>query len=522
MLKWYLFLLFFAFGVREGMGQVVINEVMANVRGSESGAGSPGDRNEFVELYNFSTDTIDVDGWFLDDGDARDILQAWTDTTINDPDVILNTTRIPPNFYAVILDPEYPDSGDGNYLQPYDFPPSSIILTIGNTTLGNGLSTTDPISLFDRDTLLTDTYGTPSDTTDSIPNNPGDGLSMERIDPSLPDQETNWRPSTDPTGSTPGGVNSSSTIDIDEVVINEVMANVKGSESGVGAPGDRNEFVELLNISPDTVDVDRWSLDDGDVIDVLQEWTDPFIQDPDVVINTTKIPPGFYAVILDPEYTEIGDTMEVQPYDFHPNTIILTVGNTTLGDGLNPKDPLSLLNRINLLIDTYGTPSDTTDTIPFDPGDGISMERIDPALPDHDSNWRPCNDSTGYTPGRENSEEREEVKPDTFQVVRINISPDPFSPDGDGENDQTTFSFELPFQSAKVRLRIYDRTGRVRKTVVDQETMGNQGSIVWQGKDEGGKILPIGVYILFLEATDDATGRLVTSKKALTLVKRLK
>jgi hypothetical protein len=522
MLKWYLLLLFFAFGVREGMSQVLINEVMANVKGSESGAGAPGDRNEFVEVYNISPDTIDIDGWFLDDGDARDVLRVWTDSTINDPDVIMNTTRIPPNVYAVILDPEYPDTGDGNYWQPYDFPPSTIILTVGNTTLGNGLSTTDPVSLFDSDTLLTDTYGTPFDTTDSIPFNPGDGISMERIDPSLPDQESNWRPSTDPTGSTPGSENSGTIIETEEVVINEVMANVKGSESGAGAPGDRNEFIELFNVSPDTVNVDRWSFDDGDVIDVLQEWTDPFIQDPDVIINTTKIPPGNYAVILDPDYTEIGDTVEIQLYDFPSNTIILTVGNTTLGDGLNPRDPISLFNRVNFLVDTYGTPDDTTDTIPFDPGDGISMERIDPSYPDQNSNWRPCNDTIGCTPGGENSEEKEEVKVDTFQVVRINILPDPFSPDGDGVNDQTTISFELPFQSAKVRLRIYDRVGRVRNTVVDQETMGNQGSIIWNGRDEGGKILPMGVYILFLEATDDATGRLVTSKKALTLVKRLK
>ena len=80
MLRWYLLLFFFAFGVREGMSQVVINEVMANVKGKESGGGSPGDRNEFVELFSLSLDTVDVGGWFLDDGDARDVLRAWSDT----------------------------------------------------------------------------------------------------------------------------------------------------------------------------------------------------------------------------------------------------------------------------------------------------------------------------------------------------------------------------------------------------------------------------------------------------------
>jgi hypothetical protein len=204
----YLLSLTLLFGTGESNGQVIINEVISNVKGGEGGAGAPGDRNEFVELLNISPDTIDVGGWFLDDGDARDVVRAWTDSTVNDPDVIMNTTMIPSGAYAVILDPEYPDTGDGNYLQPYDFPPNTIVLTVGNTTLGNGLQNTDPLFLYDQDTLLISTYGTPSDTTDTIPMNPGDGISAERINSALPDHESNWLPSIDSTGSTPGKENS--------------------------------------------------------------------------------------------------------------------------------------------------------------------------------------------------------------------------------------------------------------------------------------------------------------------------
>ncbi|MCH7761156.1 lamin tail domain-containing protein, partial [candidate division TA06 bacterium] len=338
----------------------------------------------------------------------------------------------------------------------------------------------------------------------------------------LPDSESNWHPSYDSTGSTPGRENSEEIKEIEEVVINEVMANVKGTDSGIGTPGDRNEFVELFNLSSDLVDVEGWLLDDGDSWDVLRAWSDTIdsvIEDPDVEINTTRIPPGAYAVILDPEYPDSGDGSYVQPYDFPPNTIILTVGNTSLGDGLSTTDPLFLYSRDTLLIDTYGTPFDTTDTIPFDPGNGISMERIDPALPDEESNWRPSVDSTGSTPGRQNSKE---TVVNLSPVVQLFASPDPFSPDGDGMNDETVISFELPFQMAKVRLLVYDRTGRVRKALIDQELRGSQESVNWDGRDNGGKILPIGVYILLLEATDDATGSLVTAKRALTLAKRLK
>ncbi|MBS4015303.1 MAG: lamin tail domain-containing protein, partial [Candidatus Latescibacteria bacterium] len=46
--------------------RIVINEVMANPRGV-TGAGYPEDRNEFVELFNVSQETVDVCGWRITD-----------------------------------------------------------------------------------------------------------------------------------------------------------------------------------------------------------------------------------------------------------------------------------------------------------------------------------------------------------------------------------------------------------------------------------------------------------------------
>jgi hypothetical protein len=189
------------------VAHVVVSEVMADAKGKESGQGSPGDRNEYVELYNPDSAAVDVNGWVLWDGDAYDLIEAWTDTNLVDPHVIINTTMMGAGRYAVILDPEYTSWGDSAYYQPYEFPPGTVILTVGNSTLGDGLSSSDPISLGTPDTTWVDTYGTPQDTTDSIPFGAGDGTSMERIDLSLPDREDNWAPCKDSMG-TPGGENS--------------------------------------------------------------------------------------------------------------------------------------------------------------------------------------------------------------------------------------------------------------------------------------------------------------------------
>ena len=186
------------------------------------------------------------------------------------------------------------------------------------------------------------------------------------------------------------------------VVINEVMSNVEGPDSG--REGDQNEYLEILNISPSPVDLAGWSFTDGDATDFLELWDSTVhgeLKDPDVIVGETRLQAGSYAVILDPEYAdkEAGAT---QPYDFAPGSLVLTVGNTTLGDGLSTRDPLQLMDPEEQVIDTYGTPWEEDDEIPFDPGDGFSVERIDPGVQDSVGNWS-CSRMLGGTPGAPNS-----------------------------------------------------------------------------------------------------------------------
>ena len=188
------------------------------------------------------------------------------------------------------------------------------------------------------------------------------------------------------------------------VMITEVMSNVLGSEASCG---DRNEYVELYNNSPDTVDLADFFLYDFDVLaDLICSWDNDsiLINYPAVRIHSTLVYPFSYAVILDREYTKDDTTGgNMQPYDFPDSTLILTTDDTTIGDGLANNDPLLLYSTIHACTSSFGTPYDTLDGFPSDPGDGISWELIDLSVPDSISNWHPCMDSSGGTPGRENS-----------------------------------------------------------------------------------------------------------------------
>ncbi len=197
------------------LGRVVITEVMVNPEGGD-GAHMPEDRNEFIEVYNAGDEAIDLYNYRLTDYDATDVIVAWRDSIIliKNPGVIINHTWLRPGGYAVILDPEYTDSlAQGGEIQPYEFGDGVLILTVGNTTLGNGLQNNDPITIYSIYGDST-TFGTPG-VEDGFPFSAGDGFSWERVDILGGDVIENWAVAIDSAGSTPGRVNSvSSFVDV--------------------------------------------------------------------------------------------------------------------------------------------------------------------------------------------------------------------------------------------------------------------------------------------------------------------
>ena len=75
--------------------------------------------------------------------------------------------------------------------------------------------------------------------------------------------------------------------------------------------------------------------------------------------------------------------------------------------------------------------------------------------------------------------------------------PNPFNP-------RTIIRYELP-EARTVFLRVYDLTGRLVRTLVDDELVpAGRHEAVWNGKDANGRDCPSGVYFSRLEAGDQA------------------
>ncbi|MFC1546884.1 lamin tail domain-containing protein, partial [bacterium] len=216
--------------------------------------------NEFIELFNCGSSSVDLSGWMFSDGDGIDFIVAW-DPLVNgfigdgdaggDADVVYNNVLLSSGCYAVILDKDYAD-GD----EPYNFPAQTIILTVTNSTLGgSGLARNDPITLYNNNGNMVSSYGTPvitsSDTynnadddfADLIPLSTNKGFSAEMINAEKGDIESNWMESVKDNGCSPGARNSVSDADIPDPVNRGAFV---GLITEVMPDNSDNDWIELF------------------------------------------------------------------------------------------------------------------------------------------------------------------------------------------------------------------------------------------------------------------------------------
>jgi hypothetical protein len=148
----------------------------------------------------------------------------------------------------------------------------------------------------------------------------------------------------------------------------------------------------------------------------------------------------------------------------------------------------------------------------------ISLERINPDLNGNDaSNWSSSADLSGGTPTRQNSI----FTDNTNLQSNISVSPNPFSPDNDGFEDFTIINYNLSLSTSQVRIKIFDSKGRLVRTLWNNQASGPAGSALFDGKDDSGEALRIGIYIIFLEAINEGSGVVETMKTVVVVARKL-
>jgi hypothetical protein len=321
---------------------VIISEVMANALDEDTG--------EFIELYNAGSADVDLANLVITDGDASDVLQSYDG----------GSTVLAPGGFAVVLDAEY--AGE------YSIDSAAILLTTGDTTIGNSLSVSDTVELLEADGVhRLDAFLSPS--------NPGNGVSLERIYLDMLSDSTAWTASTCASGSSPGSAacdedgGTGSSGYAGALLITEVMANPSTESTG--------EFVELYNAGKVAIDLAGLVIYDGDAADPIEAFGS----------GGTTLDPGAWAVILDADYA--GE------YTIPSAALLLTTDDSAIASGLSVSDPVMLYEADGAtLIDSF--------SFPMDPGDGVSIDRVDLAVGDVESNWAASDCASGSTHGQAN------------------------------------------------------------------------------------------------------------------------
>ncbi len=532
------------------ISRIIINEVMSNPKGLESGSGTPGDRNEFIELYNTGPDTIDISFFKIADNNAKDTIIKWDN--FPEKNLISGTTKIPPYFYAIILDPEYTDTGDGTYFMPYRFTDSTVILRVGNTTIGDGLSGNDYIYLI---------YSPTNETIDIfVPViSPPDGISIERGTPEFGFTGDNEFLCNDTTGNTAGRRNSNyllSGIYIKniEILNDTIFLSLKNVST--------TNFYDSIIIFDDTNR--NGLLDNGEIIKIH------YVNIPQGDELNMQIPfnvnEGFHhifaktSVSLKSRYYRKGDfpsdvvINEIMPNpevgcewieifnrtDFDIDVSGWMIDGKKFGDFvMKGKSYLVIANNSSEFYAVYGNIpcplgvsslsfSNTSDSIAFFSNDsfpmdiykyektlkGYSIERINPDFPTEVQNFG-YSVIKGGTPGYKNSIFLSGIEGEK----EIIIHPKVFTPDGDGIDEQTLITFPLEYLRNHIDIFIFDLRGKIiRKTSFDAG--GEFSYFYWDGRDDNGKILQSGIYIILIRIKDMESPNFIQYKRTVSIGKK--
>ena len=133
------------------------------------------------------------------------------------------------------------------------------------------------------------------------------------------------------------------------------------------------------------------------------------------------------------------------------------------------------------------------------------------------NNWGISVGEVGKTPGFQNSL----FFSDLPTKGSVTISPDPFSPDGDGIDDELTITYSLPYLGAAIRWEIIDMAGRVIAKPYYNYQVGQNGKLTWNGKRDNGKSARIGIYVMKISFQDVASIQSWETVKTVVLAKPL-
>jgi hypothetical protein len=198
--------------------------------------------------------------------------------------------------------------------------------------------------------------------------------------------------------------------------------------------------------------------------------------------------PDDYVVI-----TENADNLALNYLVSKPEAVLVRSSLPTFPDD---EGYVLLINQQGNIVDEVNY-SDNWHFKLLDNPEGVSLERLDANGPSQSAdNWHSAASTAGYgTPGYKNSQ----VKNLQAIAATIEVLPKVFSPDNDGFDDIATIQYKIDQPGYVANITIFDAAGRPVRNLVRNGTLSTSGYWNWDGLDDKGLKLPVGTYIIFSE-----------------------
>ena len=274
-----------------------------------------------------------------------------------------------------------------------------------------------------------------------------------------------------------------------DLIVNEVLFNPKDNGS---------DYIEILNISDKVLNLKKLSIGNRTNKSLLDSLNFQFGLLPDQHLCIT------------PDKENILSQYEVKYPDnlFVANIPALSnnLGNVTL----------LIRDTDTLVIDEMFYRESMHHELIRDP-DGVSLERIQPiAKPFASEDWHSAAATAGYgTPTSKNSQGILDTSPRKASFKVINRV---FSKESIDGNTRLKIEYQLDKPGYVCNVTVYTLAGQLINKVYEQTLLSGKGELFWNGENDEGSDMPLGVYVLLIDAFHPS-GDLIKEKLSCVLAK---
>lgn len=269
-----------------------------------------------------------------------------------------------------------------------------------------------------------------------------------------------------------------------DVLINEIMYDIDDEHF---------EFIELYNNSAVDVQISNWSFADD-----LDLKNGRYNQ----IITNINLPPNENAIIVCDNM--VYDVIDESLWD----KVLFTKKKFSLN---NSTDKINIYNEHKLLIDSVEY-FDSWHEDYLSSTKNRSLEKTRPTLISSDgTNWKTCTAESGSTILASNSYSNNPTSEKSLSVV-----PNPFLPNSSNK-PYVLIEYKLPFDNALLDCDIYYPNGNLAVSLIKSKFASNSGTLSWNGRSDDNRVLPIGPYVVVIEATDQNSGESEILKTVIVL-----